>query len=46
MHVLKWMFSVNKRSTLIYSELLGGSQADGNVLKRDIDFIEMLCCPF
>lgn len=35
---LKWMLSANKRSVLIYSELLGGSQTGGNVLKRDIDF--------
>lgn len=35
---LKWMLSANKRSALIYSELLGGSQTGGNGLKRNIDF--------
>lgn len=35
---LKWILSANKRRALIYSELLGGSQIGGNVLKRNTDF--------
>lgn len=45
-HVLEWMLGVGKRSTLIYSELLGDPETGGNVLKGDIDFMEMLHSPF
>jgi len=31
------MLSANKRSTLIYGELVGGSQTDGSRLKKERD---------